>query len=70
MPPIRVPKSDRDLEIEAAMKALQESSRLLSESIVSGPEDQVEQCLASFRVAKRKLFEAIAHLTNTGQQPA
>jgi hypothetical protein len=68
MAPARVPKSDRDLQIEAAMKALQESSRLLSQSILSGPEDQIEKRLASFRGAKGELFKAIAHLVNPKHQ--
>jgi hypothetical protein len=67
MPPVPVPTSDRDLQTAAALKALQDSSMLLSKSIGSGREDQIENCLQSFRVAKSKLLEAIAHLTDSWQ---
>jgi hypothetical protein len=56
------------------MAALRESSRLLSESIFSGPEDQIETRVASFRAAKSTLFKALdsykAHLLNPRHKPA
>ena len=60
------PTCDCKLKLDSAMTALQESSRLLSASIFSGSNEQVEKRFASFRTAKSTLFEALdsykAHL--------
>jgi hypothetical protein len=69
MPHVCSPNCDCKIKLDAAMAAIQESSRLLSASVFSGPDEQIEKCFASFRIAKTALFEAIdyykSHLTNS-----
>jgi hypothetical protein len=60
MPHTCRPSGECDRKLDAALAALQESSRLLVESIFSGPNDQVEERFVSFRAAKLTLFEALA----------
>jgi hypothetical protein len=61
----------RRIKLDAAMAALDESSRLLSAFAFSGPAVQIEACFAHLQAAKSRLFEAIdnyrAHLRDSSR---
>ncbi len=54
-------------ELELAAMALEEASKLLTASIVAGPDDLVDSCYAFFRLSRAKFCGALAaykdHLT-------
>jgi hypothetical protein len=53
------PACECKLKLDAALAALEKSSQLLSASVFSGADEQVEKCFTCFRSAKTTLFEAL-----------
>jgi hypothetical protein len=50
---------DCQIRLETALAALREFSRILSESVFSAPDEQVEKYFTKLRAAKSTLFEAL-----------